>query len=453
MRLATTSPAESQDRDRLALPSSIIIAIVFGAAAMLYSLVLFQYQFRWQHGVKTNAWYAPMDIWNIVDGGRYVWHGALGYVYTSAGQSYALPLSYILTAPISAVIDHFHLVEGLLPLPRPSAWPLVAAFSLLFNIFLLDAVRRLAWDLDVRRRLWLIQSSAVLVVLVPAFALAHFEDVLALTFLLHAFRFLIRQESLKAAVLLSLAISSKQWAVLVIPLFVIWTPRGRRLLTLLLSAALPGLLILIVLTSDPQNAFQALFSPDSPLNARANPGHFSFFYSWFGGKTSRTTRELAVAMSPLVAIPFRNMRGHAQLLAGMSLVLVVRPLFEPTNFSYYWMPALLLAGLVGVAVHKQFRMRDWLWAILAILWALPHGNQRTALWWWAVESFFLGALSIQVARSLGLLRRRREELPTPAKLTAAMASREAGMIPGDRGSRPLPSAGRNTVSLADSPAK
>lgn len=402
MGLDRISHTQASDRDHRALSSSLLMAAVFGAGAMLYSLVLFRYQFQWEHGRKIDVWYAPLDIWNIVDGGRYVWHGALGYVYTSSGQSYALPLSYILTAPVSALIDHFHLVEGLFPIPRPSAWPLVAAFSLLFNVFLLDAVRRVAWDLGVRRRLWLTQASAVLVVLVPAFALAHFEDVLALTFLLHASRLLIRQEPLKAAVLLSLAISSKQWAMLAIPLFVFWAPRGRRLLTLLISGALPGLLILIVLTSDPHNGFRALFSPDSPLDPKANPGHFSFFYSWFGGKTSRITRSLAVALSPLVAIPFRNTREPAKLLVGLSLVLIVRPLFEPTNFAYYWMPALLLAGLVGGAVHERFRLRDWLWSILAILWAVPHGNPSTSLWWWTVETTFLLAIWVQVSRSLRL---------------------------------------------------
>ena len=450
MLLPTTAHSESQDRDHRAFSSSAIIATAFGMAAMLYSLVLFRYQLRWQHGQKIDAWYAPMDVWNIVNGGRYVWHGALGYVYTSAGQSYALPLSYILAAPISAAIDHFHLVEGLLPIPRPSAWPLVAVFSLLFNIFLLDAVRRLAWDFGVRRRLWLIQVSAVLVVLVPAFALAHFEDVLALTFLIHAIRYLIRQEPLKAALLLSLSISSKQWALLVIPLFALWAPRGRRLLTVLIAGALPGLFVLIVLMSDPHNGFKALFSPDSPLNTKANPGHFSFFYSWFGGKTSRTTRELAVAMSPLIALPLRKVRGHAQLLAGLSLVLIVRPLFEPTNFAYYWTPALLLAGFIGVAIHEKFRLRDWVWPVLAILWALPHGNTHTALWWWSVELFFLVALTVQVARSLGLLRPHRQRLPDA---TAGNLAGDAHALLEDPVPGPLGSPGGDTLPVAQSPVR
>jgi hypothetical protein len=415
-------------QDRRALPSSLIIGVAFGCLAMLYSLVLYRYQFQWEHHLSVRPWYAPGDIWNMVDGGRYVWDGALGYVYSAPGQSYALPLSYILMAPVSAIIDHFHLIEGLFPIPRPSAWPLVASFSLVFNIFLLDAVRRLAWDLGVRRGLWRSQAAAVVVVLVPAFALGHFEDVLALTFLLHACRFVLRQQAIKAALFLSLAISSKQWAILAVPLFVMSAPRGRRMLALVVSALLPGILTLVVMTADPRHGFQALFSPVSPSKSKTNPGHYSFFYTWLGNKTSRATRTLSVLLSPLIAIPFRSTRRPPVFLAGLSVALVVRPLFEPVNFAYYWMPAFVMAGMVGVAMYRVFRVRDWLWQTLAILWSIPHGNIDSTNRWWVVEVAFLVATWIQVARNCGLLHRLPGRVASEVRLLQGESVPDTGKI-------------------------
>lgn len=415
----------SPERDRGALPSSLTIGVAFGCLAMLYSLVLYRYQVRWEHNVRIPLWYAPQDIWNTFNAGRFVWHGLLGNVYTWSGQSYALPLSYILAAPVAAIIDHYHLVEGLFPLVQPSAWPLVAIFTLCFNIFLLDAVRRIAWDLGVRRRLWQIQVAAVFVVLVPAFQFAHFEDVLALTFLLHACRYMFRAQPIRAALLLSLAISSKQWAILAIPLFVVLSPRGRRLLALAVSGFLPGLFVLLVVSSDPRHGFQSVFSPESPLNPKHNPGHFSFFYTWFGSKTSRATRSASVVLSPIVAWLFRHSRRAEVLLAGLSIVLVVRPLFEPTNFAYYWMPAFLFAGIVGVAAHRTFRVRDWIFQAFAILWTVPASNSNTSLRWWAIQAVLLVAIWLQVAINCGvtprLLWRRPFEpaLPTPERAQSA----------------------------------
>jgi hypothetical protein len=83
-----------------------------------------------------------------------VWHGELANVYDAATAAYALPLSFILMAPVAALVDLYPLVEGIVPLARPNAWLVVGPYSLLFGVSFVDAVRRLAWDLGQRRHLW-----------------------------------------------------------------------------------------------------------------------------------------------------------------------------------------------------------------------------------------------------------------------------------------------------------
>lgn len=373
----------TRETDSRAFASVLITATLFGIAAMVYSLVMYRFQMRWEHGFKADIWFQPGDVWLMVDGGRFVWHGALGYVYQGVGQSYALPLPYILLAPIAAIVDHFHLVEPLVPIPRASGWPVLGPYILLFNVFVLDAVRRLAWDLGMRSRLWRVQVVAVLVVCVPAFEFGHFEDVLALTFVLHAVRYLLLRRPVMSCLLLSLAISSKQWAVLAVPLVLVLTPKGRRIVASVSAAALPGVFVLIVLLTDPRHGLAALFSPTSPK--KTDPGHVSLFLTWFGSRTSQISRALAVCASPFVAWGFRRLGRPAMLLGALSVLLVLRPLFEPVVYAYYWMPAFVAAGMVGVAVSKSVRLRDWIWQVTAIVWSLPHSNPRTEGLWWVVE--------------------------------------------------------------------
>src|SRR5438270_10316892 len=275
------------ESDQRCFAVSLLLAIAFGGLAMFYSLVVWKYQFAWEHhlhGRTLNAWYSTGDTWNIVDAGRYVWHGSLGYVYQAAGSSYALPLSFILAAPVSALIDHYNLVEGIVPLLRPSAWLLVGPFILLFNVFLLDAVRRLAWDLGLRRRLWTLQLVVLPLVLAPGFEWGHFEDVLALTFVLHAVRFLLLREPIRAGLLISFGVASKQWALMLVPFVVCVAPTGRRMRTAIAACGLPGRFALLVLAADPRLAVDARFSP-----VKLGPdsvGLLCFYGTWLGSEAS-----------------------------------------------------------------------------------------------------------------------------------------------------------------------
>jgi hypothetical protein len=239
----TPRPAAA-GRDERCWSSSVLIGVSFTGGAKLLSLLVLP------AAVGLRGWYVPQDVWMAFDGGRYVWNGALGFVYQGT-SSYATPLSFIVIAPIVGLCDHLGLSEGSpIPLVHPTAWLLVGPFTLLFGILLLQAVRRLAWDLGLRRGLWAVQLLAVLVVLVPAVEWGHFEDVITLTMVVHAARQLIAREPLRAAVFLSVAIASKQWAVVLVALIVIQAARGRRVRCLSLAGALPAALVVFVLGTD-----------------------------------------------------------------------------------------------------------------------------------------------------------------------------------------------------------
>jgi hypothetical protein len=343
-------------------------------------------------------WAQSGDVWQIVDAGRYVWHGALGYVYQGTSYSYALPLSFIVMAPISGLIDDLHLVEGApYAFPHPSAWALVLPYTLLFGIFLLHAVRRLAWELEVRRGLLGVQVTACAVVLFPCYYWGHFEDALALAFVLYAVCRLLRSQYLAAGLMLSLAISSKQWAALILPLVIVLTPSGQRIRTLLAASAWPLFLATFVLGADWPDASRALFSP---VNMGSNtPGHLSVYAAWLGAQTSRASRTLGLLVAPLLAWRFRKVAGPGHALMAIAVLLSIRPFSEAISYAYYWSPCLLVAGFVGLAAHKRFRWPDWAWQMGTIAWSMPRGNSATTAWWWAGLMVLLGATTVQMLRN------------------------------------------------------
>jgi len=393
--------AAEADLDRRGTWWSVALGTGFGVLAMLYSLYGYSWLYHKRLGGR-HVWYAPQDIWEVVGAGRFVWHGALQLVY---GEfiTYALPLSFFLTAPASAVVEHYNLVQGIVPVYRPSAWLVIGPYSLIFGIFLLDAVRRLSWDLGLRRKLWAVQLLAVGIVLVPGFEFGHFEDVIALTFVLHAIRYLMAAEMGRAALLLSLAIATKQWAVMLVPLVVLRAPAGRRIRTLVEACALPALLLGFFLAIDFHHTFRAMFEP---LNLVKNfPGHGSFFATWLGTETSRWSRSLGAVLAVGLGFAFRRVTVGPRLLACVSVVLLLRPLSEAVNYSYYWSPALLLAGLVGLAAHRRFRIRDWIGPAAAIAWTLPHGNPHATTLWWLGELLWLALTYLQVLVNCGIVPR------------------------------------------------
>lgn len=400
--------------------TSVAMGLAFVVAAMAFSL-------GFGPLIHVPAWFVPMDNWQTVDGGRFVWAGALGYVYQGT-ISYALPLSFIVIAPVSGLIDHLGLTEGRpFPIPHPTAWLLVGPYTLSFGILLLHAVRRLAHEAGARRHLWAVQLAAVALALVPAFQWGHFEDVLALTAVVHALRRALAGDHVRAALYLSVAISSKQWAVMLLPLLVGMAPAGRRLRTLAAGVALPGAFALYVLGVDWSDSSRALFSPVNLVSGYQ--GHGALFATWLGAGTSAVSRALGAVLAGAVGWRWRRFTDPPAVLAAAGIVLLFRPLFEAISYSYYWSPAFLLFGLAGLAAAQRLRAADWVVPLATILWAFPRGNPATAGWWWAGFLILLSAtlrrpLLTLTGRSfrLGHVLRLRVKAPTPKPILQPMTT-------------------------------
>lgn len=353
------------DKDRRAWLSSAAVTVAFMAVAYLYQTRLVRV-FQ-----PTYDGWTPLDLGMITRAGHQLWMGHLSSIYRSGSGLYALPLSFVLVAPLTGVLGTSS--------PDHTQALVATAYFLAFGVVLLHAVRRLAWDMGLRRRLWLVQVLAAALAMIPELEWGHLEDVLALAFVVYAVRRLRTGDHVRAALLLSVAISFKQWAVVLVPLVVFAAPRATRLRTLAAACALPAALMAVFIGIDARGALGAFLTPGG---IGGPPGHVWFGPAWLGAHTTQTNRFLALALAAAVGWRFRRSSDPVPLVAA---ILLLRPLTEPANFSYYWSPGLIFAAVAIAATRDRRALAA---PLLAGLWALPRA-QTTSRWWWAGELLFL----------------------------------------------------------------
>ncbi len=298
---------------------------------MIYSLFLFGLI---EH---LHVWAYSSDIWLVVDGGRFVWHGALGYVYQGSG-SYSLPLSFIVMAPVSGLIDHYALEEGSpFPIGHPSAWLLVGPYTLLFGVFLLHAVRRLAWDLATT---WKTLGRSV--------GGGHHHSGTGVSMGSLRGRSSCHLRSSRSAQAARPRLRSRCAA----PIGGHFVQADRCHAHTV--PAVHGAIRAATLTRRrlcPAGCSHCCADSLSPVNlVKHYQGHSAVYLTWLGSKTSQVSRTIG-----LLGARSRNQRRpqvllHSVLIFGPSR----RPLTTPTTGS----PGLLFAGLVGIAVHRQVRLKD-----------------------------------------------------------------------------------------------
>ena len=248
------------------------------------------------------SWGIALDTWMPVTAAIYVSHGAYQEVYFGSSGYFALPLSAILLAPVVRLGEALGLVNGYpYPIPRPSMWwvvgPSVIAWG---SVPVLYAARAVAWTAGVRRRLWVLQVATALFVVVPCLVWGHFEDSLAVAGVLLALRARMRGRDLAAALLIALAICSKQWAVLAAPFFVLSAPRGQRLRSAAVIVGLPALLAALPLAYHPYHTIRALLLQPTPRLAGLHVGHASVLAA-LGRSSDRVARIAAVAAAGVLA--------------------------------------------------------------------------------------------------------------------------------------------------------
>lgn len=420
------------DRD----PHPLVGAVAVG---VLVSGLLFAWSLWWGPVVDdVRSWYIALDTWMPVTAGIYVSHGAYQEVYFGSSGYFALPLSAILLAPVVRLGEALGLVNGYpYPIPRPSMWWVVGPWVLAWGSFpVLYAARAVAWTAGVRRHLWVLQVAVAATVVVPCLVWGHFEDSLAVAGVLLALRARLRGQDLAAALLVAVAICSKQWAVLAAPFFVLAAPRSQRLRMIALIVGLPALLAAIPLAYHPEHTIRALVLQPTPKLAGLHEGHSSIL-AVLGRSADRVARITAVAAAAGLAW-WACSRRPAWLVEVMAVALIVRPLTEPYLFGYYLAPG--MAMLLVATIIRSRRVQGWFAALCAspVIWALPNAR-GSDLTWWAGEILLLGLCATGWFRIVAPGLRPASPPALPAPLPAAVpagvreqpiAQRERASVPG-----------------------
>ncbi len=389
---AGQGPGGNAGRDPHPLRAALLVGLAVSAGVFAWSL--------WWGPLVDHApvWLIGSDTWMAPTAAIYVAHGAYQEVYLGASGYFALPLSAILLAPVVRLGEALHLVNGYpYVLPKPSMWLVVGPFTLIAgSVPLLYAARALAWEAGVRRRLWLLQAGSALAVSIPCAVWGHFEDSLATALVLLAIRARLRERHLAAAVLVGLAICSKQWALLAVPMLLLaGTPRRRWVPLLAVAAALPLLLVVEPLLAFPHQTLRALVFEPTPDLALVHQGHESLL-AGLGTAADRIGRIGAVLAS--VVLAWWIARRHPHLWPfGIAAALVVRPLAEPYLLGYYLSPGMLVLAL-AVTMRRR-RVEWWVLAVCAspVIWAVPDAR-GSDLTWWAGELILLGVAGFACAR-------------------------------------------------------
>lgn len=362
------------------------IGIAGIAAGMALSL-------SWDIRPGKRGWAVPLDVWMLVNGAEYVAAGALGYMY-EARVGPALPLFHILLAPAAYVGYELGLTKSD---PRfiayPTMWLLVGPYAMAFAIPILAWARRLAALLAEAPRLLAVQISVGLVGVAPSFFYGHFEDGLALGLVMLSVSLRLSGRLDASALALALAISSKQWAVVALPVIALAHMPRFRPRHWVLALALPALLAGFVLAVDWRHAAPALFdAPTYPQLGRAA--------LWLGESgTSLVTAPFraAILVVPVVfALWLRRSRGEVALVHGVALVLWTRALFEPVLHAYYLAPALAFLVIAQLQRTSRFAATTGLAAALLLYFSL---HPSEAIWWIGFYAAWL-ALAVPTVRAV-----------------------------------------------------
>jgi hypothetical protein len=367
---------------RKVLRVSLILTLfvtVFGTLYTAWAIPAY-YGSGWSIGI--DPW-VPMRAADSIARGDYV------HIYSSVGGFVATPGLPILLAPIAWVGQRLHLTEGLGPLAskRPTEWLIYGPFGYLLTLLLFWGMGRLDRDIgaeigrkDGRGSGYLVAQLSILALVFwpTSIVFAHFEEIVALAFTLFALRRLLQREYVAAAVMLGIAVAFKQWAALLIPLFIGWTPRGSRLKVIAWSVGIPGVLLVPPLLGDRQHAWNAL------LHAQVFPslGRTALWVSASRPFAANGFRAGSLAFALIAGWWLRDRGSTRMVLAGSAVVLTARLLFEPVLFVPY-----LCAPLVLLVLHARARgRRGWLAIALGIVALLMFTSLRIPQWvFWPVE--------------------------------------------------------------------
>jgi len=397
--------------DRHPLRAAVVLGVVVAVGGMAWSLFIWP-TLHPMAAYPYGYWSTPSDVWHVMLASADVTQGRLLSIYQAgaiwqsgvftnqfaSGQYQAGPLLPILLTPIAFLGQRFHLGAWLLePRPRPSLWLICGPYGMLISsIPFLYAVRSFAVAAGIKRHLLRLQVVAGALVLVPVVGYyGHYDDALALTFVILSARDLSKERWMRAAVMLGIAVGFKQLAWMALPLLFATTPKGHRLRSLLPSVVAPAAFFALTLAADWRFASLALLKAD----ACPSCGHAAL---WVPEQAmdyvAGPVRAGVFLVALVVAWRMRGRHDATSLSAALGITLLARVAFEPVAYSYHVAVALAL-----LALHEELeRGRPWrtlalgscmlLWFTfyppVRVLWWIPFAASLVAVAWPAGKRIF-----------------------------------------------------------------
>jgi len=370
------SDAKEEQIDRHPVRWSLAIGLSIGGLWLLWA-------YLWVPVVYgAPVWQASNDLWLMVNPARFIGYGDYAQMYQMAPGFYAPPLWPLILAIPVRIADHYHMVQGVpLPVPRPGMWVLMSPFVAAIPAPLIAyGVRRLAWQMGIRKRLALLQTGLVILVMVPCFVWGHPEDATSLAFVLLSIVKARQERYTAAALLMGLSLSSKQWSVLLIPIMLILLyPPGKRLRSFLLMGVVPLVLVFPSLYNTPIITIKAL---STAVSVKIPHGSgMTNFLMYHNGLPVIADRGIAVVLAVLFsALAFKAPR---QIWWLMGAVLLLRVLCEPVIFAYYLAPPMCMFFIANMQRVGKVRIRDLFVFLSLMIWA-QHPDRH--LFWWQIEA-------------------------------------------------------------------
>jgi hypothetical protein len=366
---AKPQAATAYDSDSNRWRANLAWGILFVGGYLCWS---FRLPLLWGHHA---AWDVPGDIWEVYNSAIYVAHGGYAFLYDPGTGYAALPLPAIIVAPFELLGERLHLVAGVpLHLSRPSMWFVLAPVVAGGCTPVVWAARSLAWELGVRQRLWLVQLNALLVVSVPCALFGHFEDALAVAGIFMAWRAAARSKWMATAIWCAVAIASKEWAVLAVPIMIAQAPSGQRVRLGAIAVGTPLLLLAPCLLRDCGNTITAVFVASS-AHAVSGNGHVGLLSGLVPGEFT----QVGVLVLAAICWLFRKW-SLAMAMCAVGVLFALRVIAEPVAFLYYFSAPLAVLAMIVVTSGRRvslarfgFTLVPWLWA-----WQWPVNH---VVWW------------------------------------------------------------------------
>lgn len=199
---------------------------------------------------------------------------------------------------------------------------------------------------------------------------------------------------------MGLALCSKQWSLLAVPILFTATEPTERRRFIVPALVLPAVAYGIPLAFDPSHAGAALFA------GRVFPtlGHAALWFPLTAVSVATPYRSLLL-VAALAPLPWlRRRHGTAEVVAALTLVFGARLFLEPVLFAYYPAAFFLFAAL-HAGLTDRSPLRITVLGLMSIALFAWHGDPPA---WWALQSAMWVWAALPALATLRGAKRRRD---------------------------------------------